>query len=264
MSSISLGNEKPEKAPGRDLKDPNEAEGTAASGTDVKEMDKAGLKQNDRFKIALISRLGYWIIRIICSTLRWEVEGWENLESIHAAGKRFVAAFWHGRMLMAAYYFRNRGIVVMISQNRDGEYIARVIRRLGYGVARGSSTRGSRGAIVEILHALKAKRDVALTLDGPRGPRYIAKPGAAYVALKSGNPVMPFNISVEKKWIIGSWDHFLVPRPFSRVLLSISTPIYIDSKASEEEIQRIDGQIQLVLDGLRHHGDTHWGGDPDR
>jgi lysophospholipid acyltransferase (LPLAT)-like uncharacterized protein len=82
--------------------------------------------------------------------------------------------------------------------------------------------------------------------------------------LKSGNPVMPFNISLEKKWVMGSWDHFLVPKPFSRALLSIGTPIYIDSKTSEEEIQRIEGQIQGALDELRNHGDSHWGGDPER
>jgi len=216
-----------------------------------------------RLKTGLISSLGYWIICSVCSTLRWEVEDWKNLESIHAAGKRFIAAFWHGRMFMAAYHFRHRGIVVMISRNRDGEYISRVIQRLGNGVARGSSTRGSRGAVVEMIRALQGNRDVAVTLDGPLGPRYVAKPGAAYMAWKTGNPVMPFNISVEKKWVLRSWDHFIIPKPFSRALVRIGAPIYVSTDATEEELGQVEQRIQDSLDELRHRCDTRWGGEPD-
>jgi lysophospholipid acyltransferase (LPLAT)-like uncharacterized protein len=212
----------------------------------------------------LISRLGYWVIRIIGGTLRWEVRDLQNLDAVHAAGKRLILAFWPGRIFMATYYFRQRGIVVMISQNRDGEYIARVIQRFGYGVARGSSARGSHGATVEILRALKTNKDVGFAMDGPRGPRYVAKPGAAYVALKSGNPVLPFNVSVEKKWVMSSWDHFMVPKPFSRALVQIGAPVYVPANATEEEVQLIERQIQNSLDELRDRGDSHWGGHPDR
>jgi lysophospholipid acyltransferase (LPLAT)-like uncharacterized protein len=224
----------------------------------------ANLNAIERIKTSLGSGLGYWIIRIIGSTLRWKVEGWQNIESVHNAGKRLVLAFWHGRMFMAAYYFRDRDIVVMISQNRDGEYIARVMLRLGNGVARGSSTRGSRGAIVEILRALKQNRDVALTLDGPQGPRYVAKPGAAFVAWKSGNPVVPFNISVEKKWVVRSWDHFVIPKPFSQAVLMIGQPIYVDANVSDEEIALTEEKIQRSLNDLRTRGDACWGGTADR
>ncbi len=172
--------------------------------------------------------------------------------------------FWHGRIFTSTYYFRGRGIVVMTSQNRDGEYIARVIQRFGYGVARGSSTRGSRGATVETLRALKDGKEVGLTIDGPLGPRYVAKPGAAYLARKSGNPVVPFSISVRKRWVISSWDHFQVPKPFSRAVVLIGNPIYVESSATEEEIQNAEVQIQRTLDELRDRGDCWWGGEPDR
>jgi lysophospholipid acyltransferase (LPLAT)-like uncharacterized protein len=211
----------------------------------------------------LISRVGYWIIRIVGSTLRCEVRDWQNLDAVHMAGKRLILAFWHGRIFMASYYFRHRQIVVMISQNRDGEYIARIIQRLGYGVARGSSTRGSHGATAEILRALKTNRDVGFAMDGPRGPRYVAKPGAAYVAMKTGNPVVPFGISVEKKWIMRSWDHFMVPKPFSRALVLIGTPIYVHANATEEEMRLVERQIQGSLEELRDRGDSEWGGEPD-
>ncbi len=238
--------------------------GTAEPGKIALKKTEPGLRFSDRLKLALISELGYWIIRIIGGTLRWKVEGWHIFTSTHHAGRQNIGAFWHGRIFMAAYWFRHRGIVVMTSQNRDGEYIARVIRRLGYGAARGSSTRGSRGAIVELLHAMKEKKDVAFTIDGPRGPRYVAKPGAAFLACKSGNPVMPFNISAEKKWVINSWDHFMVPKPFSRALLSIGPLIYVNPKANEEELRHTEEQIQQSLDELRDHGDSYWGGPPDR
>ena len=201
---------------------------------------------------------------MIGSTLRWEVREWQNLDAVYGKGKRCILAFWHGRIFMASYYFRRRKIVVMISLNRDGEYIARVIQRLGYGVARGSSTRGSHGATADILRALKMNRDVGFAMDGPRGPRYVAKPGAAYVAWKTGNPVLPFSISVEKKWVMRSWDHFMVPKPFSRALVLIGAPIYVQANTTEEEMRRIEQEIQVRLDELRDRGDANWGGEPDR
>ncbi len=218
----------------------------------------------NRLKISLVSGLGYWVIRVIGSTLRWEVRGWQKLEEVYRSGKRPILTFWHGRTFLASYYFRHRGIVVMISQNRDGEYIARVIRRFGYGVARGSSTRGSVRATVEIVRALKGNRDVGLAIDGPRGPRYVAKPGAAYVALKTGNPVVPFCISAERKWVMRSWDQFIIPKPFSRALVLIGDPIYVRADATEEEMRNAEEQIQHSLDYLRDRGDSYWGSEPDR
>jgi len=217
----------------------------------------------DRFKFRIVSIAGYWIIRIVCSSLRWEKIDWSNLEKIHQEGKRFIVAFWHGRIFLGTYAFRNRGIVVMTSQNRDGEYIARVIRRFGYGVARGSSTRGSRGAIVAMLHQMKLNRDVAFTLDGPLGPRYVAKPGAAYVARKSGNAVLPFSVSVEKKWVMRSWDHFIIPKPFSRAILKLGKPIFVDENATDAEIDRAEAKIQNSLNELQRLTDSNWGGQPD-
>ena len=204
------------------------------------------------------------MIRIIGRTLRWHNEGWDILESIHDHRKNVILAFWHGRIFMATYRFRGRGIVVMISRNRDGEYIARIIKRFGYGVARGSSSKGSHTATVEILRAVKGGRDVGLSIDGPRGPRYVAKPGAAYLARKSGNPVVPFSISVDKKWMMKSWDHFQVPKPFSRAVVLIGNPVYVHESASEEEVGMAEAAIQSSLEKLRDRGDSWWGGQPDQ
>jgi lysophospholipid acyltransferase (LPLAT)-like uncharacterized protein len=165
---------------------------------------------------------------------------------------------------MATYRFRGQGIVVMISLNLDGEYIARVVQRFGYRVARGSSSSGSHAATVEILRAMEKGQDVGLSIDGPRGPRYVAKPGAAFLAKKSGNPVLPFSISVEKKWMMKSWDHFQVPKPFSRAVVLIGNPVYVKGNASEEEVEMAEANIQHSLKELRDRGDGWWGGKPDQ
>jgi lysophospholipid acyltransferase (LPLAT)-like uncharacterized protein len=218
----------------------------------------------ERIKTACITELGYWTILVIGRTLRWKVEGWENLEAVHRSGKRFIGAFWHNRIFMASYFFRHRNIVAMISQNRDGEYIARVSRRLGFGSARGSSSRGSRRAVVEMLRSLGRDRDVFFTLDGPRGPRYVVKPGAAYVARKSGNPILPFTISAEKKWVMGSWDGFIVPRPFSRALVLIGAAIHINHDADDAEMKGAQERIQQSMDILCRRSDTYWDEDPEQ
>ena len=217
-----------------------------------------------RIKTACITELGYWTILIVGRTLRWKVEGWENLEAVHRSGRRFIGAFWHNRIFMTSYFFRHRNIVAMISRNRDGEYIARVSRRLGFGSARGSSSRGSRGAVVEMLRSLRQDRDVFFTLDGPRGPRYVVKPGAAYVARKSGNPILPFNISVEKKWIMRSWDGFIVPKPFSRALVLIGSAMDVSPDAGEAEMKNVQERIKNSMDNLCLEGDTFWEKNPRR
>lgn len=232
--------------------------------SEVEEGGTTGLSVFERLRVWFISTIGYWAIRLICSSLRWEIEGWENYEAVGAAKKRVIYAFWHGRIFMATYFWRRRGIVVMTSQNKDGEYIARVIQRFRYGAARGSSSRGSRRALVEMIHFLRRGQDVAFTIDGPRGPRYVAKPGAAYLAWKTGHAVLPFSISLRKKWVLHSWDHFQIPKPFTRCLVLIGAPIYVQPNATEEEIDRTQQEIQHSLDRLRDDGDTRWGGQEDR
>lgn len=230
-----------------------------ATTDDSNELDaRIGPSPVEKLKISLISLLGYWAIRVIGSTLRWQVEGWENFRSIQAANKNTIFTFWHGRIFMGTYFFRNRGIVVMTSRNRDGEYIARVIKRFGYGAARGSSTRGGKRALVEMIHELRKKRDVAFTIDGPRGPRYVAKPGAVWIASKTGDAIFPFHMSPQKKWVLNSWDHFHIPKPFSRVLVLMGEPIYVKENASEDELAESQQALQRSLDALRHRGDSFW------
>lgn len=230
----------------------------SAAGNGSEATEKATYGLGDRVRFWLGSLAGYWAIRLIGVTLRWEIEGWENHRSIVEAGERIIYTFWHGRIFMATYFWRDRGIVVMTSQNRDGEYIARVIRRFGYGAARGSSSRGGRRALVEMIHEMRRDKDVAFTIDGPRGPRYEAKPGAVWIAAKTGNAIFPFHISPERKWTLNSWDHFQIPKPFSRVLVLMAPPIYVSAEATQQQMDEAQRELQNSLMHLLERGDNYW------
>lgn len=213
-----------------------------------------GYSLKDRITIR-VADLGFYIlIRLIGGTIRYTVDGWDNFESIERAGKLPIYAFWHDRIFAGTYFFRNRGIAVITSQSKDGEYIARFIQRLGYGAIRGSSTRGGVGALVEMIKAMRRGTPTAFTMDGPKGPRYEAKPGAVLLARKTGNPIMPFVVECAGFWTVGSWDRLQIPKPFTRAKLMIDRPIYVDADATDEQVQLKLRELQLSLDAMVEAG----------
>ena len=187
--------------------------------------------------------------------MRWETGGSEYLDEIHRSGARAIFTCWHGRIFPATWYWRNRGIVVMTSLNFDGEYIARCIRRLGYGAARGSSSRAGFRAVAEMVRDVRAGRDIGFTIDGPRGPRYVAKQGPAILARKTGAAIFCFHVAMKNRIQLNSWDQFQIPLPFTRAKLFQAAPIWIRSDADEDEVRRCHDRMQQVLDDLRVQGD---------
>lgn len=220
-------------------------------------MDDSPAPGRKPFRTALISWAGYWIIRLIGRTIRWESEGTEHLDAIHRAGRNAIFTFWHGRIVPATWYWRNRRIVVMTSLNRDGEIIAGCIKRHGYDAARGSSSRGGLRALAQMARAIGEGRDVAFTIDGPRGPRYVAKPGPAILARRTGAAVLCFHIALDRKVQLDSWDHFQIPLPFTRARMFIAPPIWVARESSEDAVRSAHGQIQRTLDGL-HEREKAW------
>jgi lysophospholipid acyltransferase (LPLAT)-like uncharacterized protein len=190
----------------------------------------------------------YLLIKFIGRTIRYEIEGWENFQEIERDRKIPIYAFWHNRIFAGTYFFRNRGIVVITSQSFDGEYIARFIQRFGYGAVRGSSTRGGVGALVEMIRLMKKGLPMAFSVDGPRGPKYVAKTGAVLLAKKTGNPLMPFVVETEKFWTINNWDNLQIPKPFTRAKIFIAEPIYVGADASEAKIENKRLELQRKLD----------------
>jgi len=145
-------------------------------------------------------------------------------------------AFWHGRILHATVRFQRRGIVVIISENFDGEWIAGLIHRFGYGTARGSTSRGALRALLQLKRELAAGRTVGFALDGPRGPARVAQPGAVWLAKSTGNPVVPFHLEADRHWTLGSWDRTQIPKPFSRVSVVVGEPFEVAADASDEDL----------------------------
>lgn len=209
----------------------------------------------DRLMIRVADLFFYLLIRFICATLRWEVRGMEHLDSVFASNHRAIFTFWHVCIFSATWMWRRRGIVVMSSQSRDGEYIARFIKRFGYGTARGSSTRGGSRALAEMARCLNNRMDVAFTIDGPRGPAYKAKTGAITLARHSGQAILPFHIAVRRHIELPSWDRLQIPLPFTQALTLIGEPIYVERDSSDEKLAEGQSALQSVLDRLRTEGE---------
>lgn len=216
----------------------------------------------DRIIIRAADLTFYWLIRSICSTLRWEVVGIEHLDSIYRSGHRAIFTFWHECIFTATWFWRGRGIVVMSSLSRDAEYTSRFIKRFGYGASRGSSTRGGLRAMVEMAQCLKHGLDVAFTIDGPRGPARVAKPGAITLARHTGGAILPFHIAALHRVELPSWDRMQIPLPFTRAMTLVAEPIYVSRDASPEEIAAKHAQLQSTLEELRRLGEDWRRGRP--
>jgi lysophospholipid acyltransferase (LPLAT)-like uncharacterized protein len=200
-----------------------------------------------RAEVAAIAGVGYPLINALGHTLRWRVKGWHHLEAIWASGRQPVMAFWHGRILPATFYFRRRGIVVITSENFDGEWIARIIERFGYGTARGSTSRGGKRAMLRLVREMRAGHAAGFTVDGPRGPARVVQPGAVWLAGATGNPVLPFHLEASRHWTMRSWDRTQIPKPFATVSLVIGEPMEVPGGLDEEILERARVEIEERL-----------------
>jgi lysophospholipid acyltransferase (LPLAT)-like uncharacterized protein len=204
----------------------------------------------DRLLIRATGLAFYSAIKLIGKTARFEVTGWENHEKAAANGGLPIYVFWHDRIFLTTYWWRDRRIVVMTSRSKDGEYIARCIQRFGYGAARGSSTRGAVRAVVEMARLMRAGCTTAFTIDGPKGPRYIAKPGAVLLAKKSGHPILPVTMALDRYWTMPSWDKFQIPMPFTKARVYVAPPIYVPPDADDNLLEAKRNELQQALDDL--------------
>ena len=203
-----------------------------------------------RAEAAAIAGLGYPVMAALGHTLRWRTSGLHHFDAIRAAGHQPVMAFWHGRILTATFYFRRRGIVVITSENFDGEWIARIIERFGYETARGSTSSGGKRAVLQLVRDMKAGKPAGFTLDGPRGPARVAQPGAVWLAMATGNPLLPFHLEASSSWTARSWDRTQVPKPFSTVGLAVGEPLYVPPRASDEVLEAARLELERRLFAL--------------
>ena len=209
-----------------------------------------------RLSLWLVTWAGYLAIGLIGPTLKITV-------SIEDGGppdffiRPAVYAFWHRVVFMATWKYRRLDVAVMTSRSFDGEYIARIISKFGYRPVRGSSSRGAIAALIGMRKELEAGRTAAFTIDGPRGPKYVAKPGPVLLAQKTGLPIATFHFAPERCWTLKSWDEFMIPKPFSRVLLRVGKLIHVPLDADDAAQLRYHAEMQATLDRIRVYAEQH-------
>lgn len=203
----------------------------------------SNLKLKDRFLLAVVPAVGTFIIRLLAATMKLEFLHEERVRAFWEKDERFIAAFWHNRLLLMGYSYRGKEIKILISQHKDGELIARVLKRLGFGSVRGSSTRGGAAAMREMVRASKHS-DIGITPDGPRGPKYVVQDGVIALSRLTGVPVLPLTFGSSKKKVFASWDQFNLPYPFSRGVFMWGEPIYVGKEDDMEEKRK---ELELKL-----------------
>ncbi len=182
--------------------------------------------RKQRILLAVIPPAAALLLRLLGRTWQWQERYAPTARPADVyPDEADVYVFWHRALLLAAYRYRDLGIHILISASFDGELIARLVERLGYVPIRGSSSRGGAAALLAATRARAAGHKVAITADGPRGPVYIAKEGAAAIAQRAASTASCFHLHPEHTWTLKSWDSFLIPKPFTKVRIAWQPPI---------------------------------------
>ncbi|HEY9228528.1 MAG TPA: lysophospholipid acyltransferase family protein [Gemmatimonadaceae bacterium] len=211
---------------------------------------------NDR-RIRWLSRVGGAFLRALASTWRMRVSYDDGVRRMRAERKPIIFVLWHGQLLPLLYQHRGEGVAVLISEHGDGEIIARIALGFGFNTVRGSTSRGAARALLGLASVVTEGHDLAITPDGPRGPAKTVAPGALVVAQRTGAPVIAAAVSVQSAWRLGSWDRFMIPRPFARVNVAYSDPVYVNANgareaASPDEMERV--RLAIEAAEQRAHG----------
>ena len=201
-----------------------------------------------RIQIPFIAALVYSVIRILGPTLRFEVLGWQNAENVYASGRRIIWAFWHRVIIPVGWWRRNCGVVVMNTTAFDGQWTRKVIEWLGFGTAQGSSSRGGLRGLQVMAQRIAEGYDCAFTIDGPRGPKYVAKPGPVTLSKISAKPMGAFYVALSSVWVLRTWDAFMIPKPFSKALVRLSRKILVPPDADETQLHEYHAQLQASLE----------------
>jgi len=232
----------------RDIQE-QEPEAAVSSHYDTRLPD---LPWSRRIQIPFIAGLAYGVIRLLGPTLRFEKDGRAIVDEFLAKQEPCIWAFWHRVIVRIVWYARDREIVVMNTTAFDGQWTRKVIEWLGFGTAQGSSSRGGLRGLQVMAQRIAEGYDCAFTIDGPRGPRFVAKVGPVLLARMTGAPIMVFHIGVDRgKTIERTWDHFLLPGLFARAVLIGGKPIFVPQDADAAVIETKHQEMQKELERVR-------------
>ena len=212
----------------------------------------------EEIKWHTIGYLGKWIIDGIGMTLNIEKVDWEQVSHLFQS-KKYIMCFWHSRLVVLSYVHKKSNVLVLVSQSKDGEIIARILDKQGQETMRGSSTRGGLRAMAGMIKALKEEvRPAAFTPDGPQGPRFKVKPGVITLAKKTGYPIIPLSYNAARIKVFNSWDRFILPKPFSTCKLIYGEPIYVPASIDDVEEKQYLEKLQNEMDRITHWVDHHF------
>jgi hypothetical protein len=209
------------------------------------------------------AHFGVFAVGLMSKTWRARWEGLENLEAARGAGGGRIITLWHGRMLVPMAHHKNKGWTVLVSQSGDGDTVAPILKRYGFGVIRGSASRGGARALREMLTLLESGALLVITPDGPRGPLHAMNPGLVWMARATGYAVVPAGFVADRAWHMNSWDRFTVPKPFARVAFVYGAPIRVAREATTPELEAASREIAEAMHACERRGFEMLGTEPD-
>lgn len=212
---------------------------------------KGRLDDGESFRLRMSVLSGSAALRAIASTWRFRVRGGEHLASLRAAGTPFIFSLWHGQLLPLIWHHRGQHVAILVSEHRDGELIARIAESIGYQLIRGSTTRGGGRALLTLVRTLDGGTEVAVTPDGPRGPAFRFAPGALVAAHRTGAPLLPVAAHADRAWRLGSWDGFIIPKPFARVTVAYGSPVRVDAESARAAAAQSPDFEDIMTDTVR-------------
>ncbi|GAB6099446.1 lysophospholipid acyltransferase family protein [Halanaerocella petrolearia] len=190
--------------------------------------------------------LAYWLSKLTNSSLDLQVKNESRLNKLQKNNSRIIFATWHGLLWLPIYHLRDQGHVALASQSNDGEYISRVLDKFGWDVVRGSTSRGGARSLLKLVKKLKAGKNIAITPDGPRGPRHEVKSGILYLAQKTDSIIVPLGVAFNKKKVFASWDQFELPYPFAKGAFVYGKPLEV-TEVNEEHQQKLKKHLESAV-----------------
>jgi lysophospholipid acyltransferase (LPLAT)-like uncharacterized protein len=206
-------------------------------------------------KLKILTFLACKFLNFTCKTIKWKILGEENFRKFKEENKSVIFATWHGRMLIPIYCLKGEEIYGIVSPSRDGEYFSQLFSRFGYKTIRGSTKRKSISAVLSGVKILKEGKFLAITPDGPRGPKEKVQIGVIYFSSKTNTPIIPIGASCKHKKFLNTWDNSLIPLPGGIGILIFGNPLYVPSKIDISQMQKYAEFLERELKNLNQLAD---------
>ena len=223
---------------------------------DDRSKNQCNFSIRDRLSLSFSCILSSVLYKSLCASCRVAIRNEDNWNISLSFTGRTIVAFWHETLGLAAWHFRNSGFYTLTSHSFDGELAARIVRRFGLLALRGSSSQGGYEALNDMKLAFQHTEAIGFTLDGPKGPRRQAKPGAAILSSRTGHPIIPMAFCVHPCWRLRSWDRLIIPRPFARMVVAYGAPLAAPKKGSPGTIKALREEVETSLKALQEELET--------